>query len=289
MGTARIATVTGATGRQGGAVARHLLADGWHVRALTRHPGGDAARRLAALGAEVVAADLADPATLRPAFRAAHGVYSVQNPMLCGIAGEIAQGTNVADAAAEAGVRHLVYASAGTGEPGTGVGSWESKLAVCEHIEQLGLPCTVLRPMAFLELMTDRRFFPPVSTWYLMPKLMGEDRPLGWIGTDDIGAVAAKVFADPDRFAGAELPLLADVRTIGECRALWHEVTGRAPRRFPMPVRLFERVAGTDLTTMWRWLRTADLEFDPEPTRRLLPAARTVRDWLGHARTTRGR
>jgi uncharacterized protein YbjT (DUF2867 family) len=90
--------VTGATGRQGGAVAAHLLSDGWRVRALTRKPDGPAARRLAALGADVIAVDLADRGSLMPAFSDAYGVFSLQNPMVSGVEAEIAQGRNVAEA-----------------------------------------------------------------------------------------------------------------------------------------------------------------------------------------------
>lgn len=193
----RIVVVTGATGRQGGAVVRHLLSDGWRVRAVTRKPSGKRAQRLAGLGAEVVGADMARHATLGPAFTDAYGVYCVQNPMISGPDGEIVQGKNVADAAKEAGARHVVYGSSGMGAP-TGVGSWDSKLAVQSHMQTLGLPLTVLRPMAFMELMTERAFFPPVSTWYLMPKLMGGDRPVLWLCVDDLGAIAARAFAEPE-------------------------------------------------------------------------------------------
>lgn len=276
----RIVTVTGATGRQGGAATRHLLADGWRVRALTRNPHGAGARRLASLGAEVVAADMADPATLVPAFRDAYGVYSVQNPMISGIDGEIAQGRNVADVARDCGVRHLVYGSAGVGVAGTGVGSWESKLVVEAYLAESGVPFTVLRPVAFMELMTDKGFYPAVSTWNVMPRLMGADRPVQWLCVDDLGAIAARVFADPEQYAGGDLQLASDVQTIAQCRELWRGLTGRAPRRMPMPTWLFERIVGTDLTTMWRWLRTAEYDIDLGVTRKVLPGALTVRDWL---------
>ncbi|NUT96524.1 MAG: NmrA/HSCARG family protein [Saccharothrix sp.] len=275
-----LVVVTGATGRQGGAVARHLLASGRRVRALTRDPDSPAARALARLGAEVVRGDMADRDSLRPVFVGAHGVYSVQNPMISGLDGEVHQGRTVGDAAAEAGVEHFVYGSAGTGEPGTGVGSWESKLTVQAHLESLGLPLTVLRPMAFMELMTDKDFYPPVSAWHLMPKLVGDDRPLPWLGVDDLGAVAARVFAEPERFTGADLRLTSDVVSLGECRALWTAVFGRGPKRFPMPVWVFERFVGDDLTAMWRWLRTHPTDVDPARTREILPGARTVRQWL---------
>lgn len=277
--TDRVIVVTGATGRQGGAVARRLLADGWRVRALTRKPGSEPARKLAAAGADVVKADMGEPATLVPAFADAYGVYSVQNFMVSGLEAEVTQGKNVADAAKAAGVRHLVHGSAGTGYE-TGIGSWDSKLAVREHMRDLGLSVTELRPMAFMELMTDKAFFPPVSTWHLMPKLMGADRPVVWISVEDLGAIAARVFADPDRFLGAEIPLAADVRSITECREIWREVTGKPPRRFPMPVWLFERFVEPDLVQMWEWLRTADIALETAPTLEILPSAATVREWL---------
>lgn len=283
MDDTRLVVVTGATGRQGGAVTRHLLADGRRVRALTRDPASPAAGRLAAAGAEVVRADMADIATLRPAFAGAYGVFSVQNPMISGLDAEVQQGRTVGDAAAEAGVRHVVYGSAGPAAPGTGVGQWESKVTVRSHLESLGLPLTVLRPMAFMELMTDKDFYPPVSMWHLMPKLIGGDRPLPWLCADDLGAVAARAFAEPDRFIGADLPLAADVRTLDECRALWLSATGRKPRGFPMPLWLFEKFTGKDLTAMWRWLHTHPVDADPDATRSIVPAAKTVREWLAAA------
>ncbi len=281
MGPDLVVAVVGATGRQGGAVARHLLEGGWRVRALTRRPDSVKARRLAESGADVVRAEMADVATLHAAFRDAYGVFSVQNPMTGGgVETEVRHGKNVAAAAKAMGVQHVVYGSAGTGVPGTGVPEWESKLAVQAHMEALGLPITVLRPTAFMELMTDKAFFPPVSTWHLMPKLMGADRRIPWLAVDELGAIAARAFREPDRFVGKELRLAGDLQSIAECRATWAEVVGRPPRPFPMPVWLFERFVGTDLTTMWRWLRSGTVDADPSKTQRILPGVSTVREWL---------
>ena len=280
MESTGVIAVTGATGRQGGAVVRHLLADGWRVNALTRNPRSDEARRVAELGAEVVACDMMDPRSLDSAFQGVHGVFSVQNPMISGLEAEITQGKNVADAAKGAGVRHLVYGAAGLGVAGTGVGSWETKVIVADYLRRLGVPLTVLRPMAFMELMTDRGYYPPVSTWKLMPKLMGDDRRVPWLCVDDLGAVVARAFADPVRFIGEDLALASDLRSIVECREIWRRVSGRAPRGFPMPVWMFDRFVGSDLTTMWRWLRTGDVPVDPTDTRRLLPGALTVEQWV---------
>jgi uncharacterized protein YbjT (DUF2867 family) len=273
-----LVVVCGATGRQGGAIARHLLAAGWPVRALTRDPDAPKVRALKDSGAEVAQADMADRASLDRAFGGAYGVFNVQNPQIAGFDGEVAQGRNVAGAAKAAGVQHVVYGSAGMGTP-TGVPSWDSKVIIADHMRELGLRLTVLRPMAFMELMTDKDFYPQVSVWHVMPKLMGWDRALPWLAADDVGAIGATAFADPNRFVGQEIPLAGDVKTLGECRELWVE-RGIKPRGFLMPVWLFERVAGKDLPIMWRWLRNGEVPLDTGPTDAVLPGARTMRAWM---------
>ena len=276
----RAIAVVGATGLQGTAVTRRLLQEGWRVRALTRNPDGKRARAIAALGADVVSADSEDQASLERSFAGVHGVYNVQNHHISGYDGEVAQGKNVAEAVARVDNAHLVYASAGTGVEGTGIGSWETKVTVTEHMRRLGIPLTVLRPMAFMELMTERKFYPAASVWHVMPKLMGPSRPVGWLSVEDLAVIAEKAFADASSFVGRDLALTSDVQSIEECRAIWRDVTGRAPRRFPLPTWLFERFSGTDETTMWRWLRHHHVDLDTQPTREIHPQALTVKAWL---------
>jgi uncharacterized protein YbjT (DUF2867 family) len=283
----RVVVVTGATGRQGGAVARRLLAGGGRVRAVTRSPASRPARLLAALGAELVRADMADLDEMRKACAGAQGVFSVQNAMSSGEQDELAQGKNVADAAAHCGVEHLVYGSAGPGAPGTGVAAWDVKLDVAEHARRIGLPLTVLRPMAFMELMTDKDLYPAVAAWHLMPRIVGSDRPIPWLSAEDLGAIAARAFEEPSSYIGLDVGLAADVRTLGECREIWRRVTTKTPRRFPMPVWLFERFVGPDLTRMWRWLATHDIAVDVAATRAHHPSAMTVEQFLRRA-TDRG-
>ncbi|MCZ7574859.1 MAG: NmrA/HSCARG family protein [Ardenticatenaceae bacterium] len=274
--------VTGATGLQGGAVTRHLLKEGWSVRGLTRNAAGNQAQALKALGAEVVQGDMEDVASLRPVFAGAYGVYSVQNPFTSGAEAEVRQGKNVADVAKEMGVQHLVYASAGVGRKGTNIPSWETKLQIEDSMKALALPLTILRPMAFMELMTHKKFFPAAATWHIMPTLIGSSRPVPWLCTDDLGAIAAKAFAAPHEFVGQELTLASDVQSLDECRSIYREVMGKNPSRFPMPIWLFKRFGfvGTDLTTMWHWLRTASIDLDVDRTHALHPDALSVRDWL---------
>lgn len=278
----RIIVVTGATGLQGGAVTRHLLSNGWRVRALTRTPKSKKAQALSALGAEVMQGDMEEPASLKPVFEGAYGVFNVQNPILSGIDGEIKQGKNVAEAAKQAGIRHLVYGSAGTGIKGTGVPSWESKLVIEDHMKSLGLPLTILRPMAFMELMTEKKFFPAVSTWRVMPELMGSQRKVVWLNVDDLGFIVAKAFAEPEGFIGKDLKLASDVQSIDECRVIYREVMGKNPPSFPMPAWMFERFGfvGKDLSIMWRWLREATIGLDTDTTLSIHPSALSVRGWL---------
>lgn len=82
MSERKIIAVVGATGTQGGGLARAVLADeesGFAVRALTRNPDSDAARSLADQGADVVRADLDEPATVEKAFQGAWGAFCVTN------------------------------------------------------------------------------------------------------------------------------------------------------------------------------------------------------------------
>lgn len=221
-----------------------------------------------------------DPASLGVPFDGAHGVFSVQNGLKSGFEKEVEQGRNVADAAHASGVRHLVYLSTVIGTGPTGVGSFDSKRAVEAYMQELGLPVTVLRPTAFMELMTDKKFSPAIGTWNIWPRLMGDDKPVPWIAVSDIGVVAERVFAEPGRFVGKELHLAADVQTLGQCRSLYGEVAGHPPRSSSMPLWLFDLFTRKDLTKMWTWLGKNEVPAETASTRKLLPGALTVREWL---------
>ena len=97
----RMIAVAGATGLQGGKVARRLLAQGWKVRALTRDTNKPAAKELEAAGAELVPGNMDKRTELDEAFKGVYGVFSVQNYWLptVGYNSEIVQGKTVANAA----------------------------------------------------------------------------------------------------------------------------------------------------------------------------------------------
>jgi len=103
----------------------------------------------------------------------------------------------------------------------------------------------------------------------------------------DLGIIAAHAFADPDRFVGEDIQLASDVQTIDGCRAIYRDVLGKAPPRWPMPVWLFQRFVGTDLTTMWRWLATHDIDLDIGPTKAIHGGTLSIREWLSSRRPAR--
>ena len=115
MADKKIIAVVGATGSQGGGLARAILADpngGFAVRAITRDTNKDNAKALASQGAEVVSANLDDVESLKKAFAGAHGVYAVTN-FWEHFSGEKekAQAKNIADAARAAGVKHVIWST----------------------------------------------------------------------------------------------------------------------------------------------------------------------------------
>jgi uncharacterized protein YbjT (DUF2867 family) len=144
--------VTGATGKQGGATARRLLAGGWSVRALVRDPAAPAATALAAAGARLVRGDFDDPASLPPALDGATAVFGIP-PVAFGPAGperdlEVARGRALIDAAAAAGIEHVVFSTVASysAQPPDLTGKTLIERYLHDHI---ALP-TVLRPVRFM-------------------------------------------------------------------------------------------------------------------------------------------
>lgn len=289
--------VFGATGNMGGAAARELLARGWQVRAVSRNPQSEKAQALAALGAEVVRADMDDRASLEAAFADMTRVFSVQNWATSGVDGEIRQGKLVAEVAKAAGVTHLVFGSAGVGQPDTGVPHFDCKVVVERYMRnELGLPVTVIRPGPFMELMTGKTFFPPLAAWGVMPKIVGWETPLPWTAVDDIGAAIATAFENPDKWIGRDINLISDVASMRDCQQAFKAITGKKPFGLGLPVALFNKMAGPEMVEMWRWLanylaandiNTAKAEM-LAASREACPQLHSVADWLKLSRNGQG-
>ena len=277
----RTVLVTGATGRQGGAVIRHMLGKGWKLRALTRSPGAHSAKELARQGVEVVKGDLEDPGSLERASRGAYGIYSVQDFWTVGAKREVQQGKNLAEAARQAGVQHFVFSSVGGAERNTGITHWESKWEIEKYIRNLGLPATILRPVSFMETYHVLEVEVGILKGKLVDPVRAE-KPYQTIATDDIGAFAALAFERPRDFIGLELEIAGSELTNREAAQVFSRVLGKPVkfRRLPMPiVRLF---LGKEFYQMFRWFNEAGYQADIPELRRRYPEVRlhTLEDWL---------
>ena len=282
MNTDKLIAVAGATGQQGGATTRHLLERGFRVRALTRNPNSESSLKLKAAGAEVVAADLANPESLGAALDGVYGVFSVQNFWLpdVGFEGEIAQGKNLADAAKAAGVQHFVYTSVGGAERNTGVPHFDSKWIIEQHIGALGLPATILRPVAFMDnnqYQRDAILSGTLPTWGIAP-----GRKLQIVAVDDIGAFAAIAFERPDEFNGQAIELAGDDLTEDEVAAVFGRVTGRTvtvdrsqPEGAPEP--------DAEMVKMIKWFNEHGYQADIDALRKIHPGLKNLETWANEA------
>ncbi len=279
--TDKTVLVTGATGRQGGAVVRHMLPKGWKLRALTRNSSSHAAQELARQGVEVVQGDLEDVASLERASRSVYGIYSVQDFWTVGAKREVQQGKNLADVAKKAGVQHFVYSSVGGAERNTGITHWESKWEIEKHIRKLVLPATILRPATFMETYHVLE----VEVGILKGKLadpIRADKPYQTIATDDIGAFAALAFERPKDFIGLELEIAGSELTNLEAAKVFSRVMGKPVKfqKLPMPiVRLF---LGKEFCEMFRWFNEAGYKADIAGLRGRYPEIHlhTLEEWL---------
>ncbi|MEV6424569.1 NmrA family NAD(P)-binding protein [Streptomyces sp. NPDC051662] len=215
--------VTGATGRQGGATARALLATGVPVRALVRDPATDRAKAVEALGAELVTGDLYDRDSVTRAAAGARAVFSVQMPDLSGRAfeGEVAQAVGLIEGARAAGVPQFVHTSvSGAGQHTSWIKDrwawmepyYTAKAGIQDRVRAAGFRhWTLIKPGFFMEnfLPSEEIMFPRGVEGGLVSLLKPATR-LSLIAVEDIGTAAAAAIAEPERFDRVELELAGD-------------------------------------------------------------------------------
>lgn len=203
--------VAGATGNQGGAVARALLERGHKVRALTRNVDSTRSVALRSLGAEMVAGDMNNADSIRAALEGADSFYLMGSPFEEGVDAETEQGIMLADAAKNAGVKHLVYGSVANADLDTHIPHFDSKYKVEQHIKTLGIDYTISAPVYFM----DNLIAPWATDALKAGKIimaMPEDVMLQQVSVKNIGDFVASlisrcepVFGQRYDFAGDEL------------------------------------------------------------------------------------
>ncbi len=278
--------VIGATGQQGGAVARALLRRGRTVHALVRDPDRPGAKELDAAGARLVVGDLDDPASVRAAVGGAGAVFLMLTSVTSGtvsltdVEAEVRRGTAVADLAAEAGVAHLVYSSVAGADQHTGIAHLESKGRIEAHIRGLGLPATVLRPVFFMENFTT--VTRPVLTegGLALALALRPASELPLISIPDIGEFAAMAFEEPETFVGQTLVIAGDHLSATEMAERFGAVAGIPARFHQTPLEQL-RAFDEEVAKMFAWFDSGVMERPDLPALRALhPEVMTLAAWL---------
>jgi uncharacterized protein YbjT (DUF2867 family) len=272
--------VIGATGQQGGAVARHLLAAGRPVRAVVRDPSKEPAQALRQAGAALIQADLDDLDSLRAAFDGVESVFSMQNGYPPnGPEGEVRQGTNVVRAAKAAGVRHLVHSSVGGAERDTGIPHFVSKWTVEQRIAEAGVPATIVRPVFFMENFSS--FLGPrlVDDVLQVRMAITESTRLQMIAVDDLGRIVAEMFAEPQRYLGRQVEVAGDELTGAEVADVFAKATG-LPATFEEQPLAEVQAFSEDTAKMFAWFQAEGYRADLAAMRTTYPGLTTLEQWL---------
>lgn len=304
--TKKIIVIAGATGAQGGGLARAILADPtspFAVRALTRDVNTPKARALAALGAEVVAADVDDRASLNTAFAGAYGAYCVTffgdhfSPER-----EKAQAENMALAAKEAGLQHVIWSTLedtrkfipldDTRMP-TLMGRYkvphfDAKAEADHFFVDAGVPTTFLLAAFYWENFIHFGQGPARGAdGGLALSLPMADVPMAGIASEDIGRCALGIFRQRERFLGKTVGVASEQLTGEEMAAAFADALGEPVTYRPMTPAFYRGLGfpgAEDMGNMYQfyaeceaYLRTAR---DPAISRELNPGILTFRQWL---------
>lgn len=302
----RIVAIVGATGLQGGGLVRAMLGapgTGFRVRALTRNPDGDAARRLADCGVEVRFADLDEPASVDEAFAGAYAAFCVTNfwehlsPER-----ETAQATGMAHAARRAGLRHVVWSTLEDvrrfiplDDPRMPVllgryrvPHFDAKGEADEVFTRLGVPTTFLRTSFYWDNLIGFGMGPrPAAGDALELALpLGHD-PLPGIAAEDIGHCAHAILERGPAYAGRTVGIAGEHLTGAQMAAALTRAFGRPVRFNDVPLEVYRRLpfrGSEELANMFQFKRECSAAFcgarSVEDTRRLHPGLQTFETWL---------
>jgi uncharacterized protein YbjT (DUF2867 family) len=306
MADTKLITVFGATGAQGGGLARAILEDpegGFAVRAVTRHVDSDKARALAAAGAEVVAADIDDAASVERAMQGAYGAYCVTNfwehfsPEK-----ELAQARNLAQAAKAAAVKHVIWSTLEDtrrtlplDDPRmpTLMGKYkvphfDAKGEADAFFRDAGVPTTFLLTSFYWDNLINFGMGPKAGPdGVLQFVLPMDDAKLPGIAAEDIGRSAYAIFKAGPGSIGKTVGIAGEHLSGTEMASALSKAMGREVRHLsvtPAQYRDFRFPGADDLGNMFQFKRDFESAFraprDVEASRRLNPRLQTFAQWL---------
>jgi uncharacterized protein YbjT (DUF2867 family) len=273
--------VIGATGTQGGFVARALLERRVRVRALTRDPQSAASRSLALAGAQVAQGDLDDSTSLVAALVGVDSIFSVQDVLSAGDDGEARQGAALIDVAVQTGIRHFVQSSAGgvdrfPDRPGN-----SGKSRVEAHLQASGLSYTIIAPTSFMSNW-DFPFFRPMILEGRLALPLSPDVVLQQVAPVDIGKLAALALTDTAAWTGRRIELAGDARAIGDIAVALGESLGRPVAYEQITFDEFTRTHGDFFAGLYRWYAEHGYRADIPTLRRQLPDLSDFNAYLHH-------
>jgi len=306
MADKKIIAIVGATGAQGGGLVRAILADpasGFAARAITRDVTSEKAKALAALGAEVVAANVDDPSSLAKAFAGAHGAFCVTffwdhfSPEK-----EMAQAKAMADAAKAAGVQHVVWSTLEdtrrwvpltddrmpTLQGKYKVPHFDAKGESDRFFTASGVPTTLLLTSFywdnFISFGLGPKKGPDGVLGITLP--MG-DKKLPGIAAEDIGRCAFGVFKQGPALAGKTVGIAGDHLTGAQMAAAMSKAIGQMVRYNEVPPEVYRGFGfpgADDMGNMFQFKRDFNADFcgarSLEASRALNPALQDFETWL---------
>ncbi len=261
--------VTGATGHQGGSVAQALLTKGYRVRAFTREVNSPAAQALKKKGMEIAQGNFDDMGSLQRALKGVDAVFAMSTFRGRGPEGETQQGKKIADAVKLAGTKHLVYTSVSSANLGTGIPHFESKFRVEKYIQELQLPHTIIRPVAFMDNLLSPVNIPSLATGILF-QMTSPTQKNQVIAVEDIGKFAAHVIEQREPFLRKSIDIAGDELSGEETaailsRALNRQIECKEQRSDAMTQM------GPDYAKMIQWMRDTGYHVNIDQLRKDYP------------------
>jgi len=305
MADTKVIAVVGATGAQGGGLARAILRDksgGFSARALTRKVESDKAKELAKLGAEVVAADLDDQASVERAFRGAYAAFCVTNYWeYFSPERELAQAVAMAKAAKAAGVEHVIWSTLEDTRrwvplSDTRMPTLMGKYKV-PHFDAKGEADKVFLELAPTTCLLTSFYWENFIYFGAGPKPGPDgklaltyplgDKKLPGIAVEDIGKCAYTIFKRGEEFIGKTVAISGEHLTGAQMAAALTRALGREVRYNDVPPEVYRGFGfpgADDLGNMFQFKRDFQEVFcgprDPAFARSLNPALQTLDQWL---------
>ncbi|XP_007934160.1 nmrA-like family domain-containing protein 1 [Orycteropus afer afer] len=289
MANKKVIAVFGATGAQGGSVAKAILeSKNFAVRAVTRDVTQPKAVVLRDLGAEVIKGDLNDEASVEAALKGAYGAFVVTNFWEhLSKKKEVCQGKMVADAAKRLGLQHVVYSGLENVKRLSGgkleVPHFDGKGEVEEYFWAIGVPMTSVRLAAYFENFLS--MWKPVKAAdgdYYSLALPMADIPMDGISVADVGPVVSSIFSSPEELLGKAVGLSAEALTVQQYADVLSKILGKKVRDAKITPEAYEKLgfpAAEEIANMCRFYQTRP-DRDVKLTHRLNPKVKSFSQFI---------